>query len=89
VYATTAAVGGVVRASVTNIGVRPTVDDSGRTSIETHLFGFDGDLYGSALRVGFVQRLRDERRFETLDALKDQIGADCERARVLFERLSL
>ena len=80
---------GLVYPSVTNIGVRPTVDQSGRVSIETHLFNVDRNLYGARMRVGFVQRLRDERTFESLDALKTQIQADCDRARVLFERLSL
>ena len=89
VYATTATVEGLVYPSVTNIGVRPTVDQSGRVSIETHLFNLDRNLYGARMRVGFVQRLRDERTFESLDALKGQIQADCDRARVLFERLSL
>ena len=89
VYATTARVGEVVHASVTNIGTRPTVDQSGRTVIETHIFDLDKDLYGSTIRVGFVQRLRDERAFESLDSLRAQIDADCRRARVLFGRLSL
>ena len=89
VYATTATIGGVVRPSVTNIGVRPTVDRSGRTQVETHLFNFDQNLYGKSMRVGFVQRIRDERAFESLDALRAQIGADCDKARVLFDRLSL
>jgi riboflavin kinase/FMN adenylyltransferase len=89
VYATTASIDGVAYRSVTNIGVRPTVDDSGRVSIETHIFDLDRDLYGSSIRVGFVQRLRDERAFESLDALKAQIASDCGRARVLFEQLSL
>ncbi|MFN7914568.1 MAG: bifunctional riboflavin kinase/FAD synthetase [Vicinamibacterales bacterium] len=89
VYATTATLDGVVYPSVTNIGVRPTVDDSGRLSVETHIFDLDRDLYGAGMRLGFVQRLRDERTFESLDALKAQIQADCDRARVLFQRLSL
>src|SRR5882757_5595538 len=89
VYATTAKVGELVYASVTNIGTRPTVDQSGRTVVETHIFDLDKDLYGSAIRVGFVQRLRDERAFESLDLLRAQIDADCRRARVLFGRLSL
>ena len=89
VYATTTRVRDVVYASVTNIGVRPTVDDSGRTTIETHVFDFDRDLYGASIRIGFVQRLRDERAFESLELLRAQIAADCERARVLFGRLSL
>ena len=89
VYATTATLDGIVYSSVTNIGVRPTVDDSGRVSIETHIFNFDRDLYGASIRLGFVQRLRDERKFDSLDALRAQIQADCDGARVLFERLSL
>jgi riboflavin kinase/FMN adenylyltransferase len=89
VYATTMKIGEVVHPSITNIGTRPTVDDSGRVVIETHVFDFDRDLYGQAVRVGFVQRLRDERRFESLEALRTQIDADSQRARVLFSRLSL
>src|SRR6476660_7083941 len=89
VYATTATVGQRVYASVTNIGTRPTVDQSGRTVVETHIFDLNKDLYGGAIRIGFVQRLRDERAFESLDALRAQIDADCRRARVLFTRLSL
>jgi riboflavin kinase/FMN adenylyltransferase len=89
VYATTATVGGVTWGSVTNVGVRPTVEADGAASVETHLFDFDGDLYGASIRVGFVQRLRDERRFASVDLLRAQIAADCERARMLFDRLSL
>ncbi len=89
VYATTATMDGVVHPSVTNIGVRPTVDRSGRTITETHIFDLDRELYGTILRVGFVQRLRDERAFDTVDGLRDQIAADCVRARVLFGHLSL
>jgi riboflavin kinase/FMN adenylyltransferase len=89
VYGTTTTVNGIVHASVTNIGVRPTVDASGRTTVETHIFNFDRDLYGASIRVGFVQRLRDERAVASLDALREQIAADCGRARVLFDRLSL
>jgi riboflavin kinase/FMN adenylyltransferase len=89
VYATLATIEGLVRPSITNIGIRPTVDRSGRTSTETHIFGMDRDLYGTVVRVGFVQRLRDERAFESLDALRAQITADCDRAHVLFNHLSL
>jgi len=89
VYATTARIAGVVHPSVTNVGTRPTVDSSGRVVIETYVFNVDRDLYDATIRVGFVQRLRDERAFESLDQLKAQITADCARARVLFDRLSL
>jgi riboflavin kinase/FMN adenylyltransferase len=89
VYATIAQLGDVARPAVTNVGTRPTVDDSGRTVVETHLLGFDGDLYGARMRLGFVRRLRDERAFGSIDLLRAQIAADCESARVLFGRLSL
>jgi len=89
VYATTTTIDDVVYPSITNIGVRPTVDASGRTSIETHIFGLDRDLYGTSLHLGFVQRLRDERSFDSVDLLRAQITADCEQARALFGRLSL
>jgi riboflavin kinase/FMN adenylyltransferase len=89
VYATTARVGAVVYPSVTNVGTRPTVDSSGRTTIEAHVFNFDRDIYGATVRLGFVQRLRDERAFDSLDALKAQIAEDSHAARVLFGRLSL
>jgi riboflavin kinase/FMN adenylyltransferase len=89
VYATNAIIDGIVLPSVTNIGTRPTVDSSGKTSVETHIFDLERDLYGATMRLAFVQRLRDERAFDSLDLLKSQIAADCARARVLFDRLSL
>jgi riboflavin kinase/FMN adenylyltransferase len=89
VYATTTRVDGIVHASVTNVGTRPTVDSSGRTVVETHVLNRELDLYDLPIRVGFVQRLRDERGFESLDVLRSQIAADCRRARMLFDRLSL
>jgi riboflavin kinase / FMN adenylyltransferase len=49
----------------------------------------DRDLYGLTLRLGFVQRLRDERRFESVDLLRAQVGADVQKARTLFEQMSL
>lgn len=89
VYATTVTLNGIVRPSVTNIGLRPTFDQSQTPVIEAHVLDFDGDLYDRPVRLGFVQRLRDERRFPDVDALKAQIGADVRRARRLFDRLSV
>jgi riboflavin kinase/FMN adenylyltransferase len=89
VYATTVTIDGVVRAGVTNIGLRPTFADAGRPTIEVHVLDVDTDLYGQTLRLGFVQRLRDERRFPDVDALKAQIDADVRRARRVFDRLSV
>ena len=88
VYATTLTIDGVVRASLTNIGVRPTFGESERT-IETHVLDFDGDLYGKPVRLAFVLRLRDERRFEDVDALRAQLEADQRRAERLFARISV
>jgi len=89
VYATTATVDGIVHASVTNIGMRPTFGDVDRPVIEVHIFDFDRDLYGTRLRLSFLQRLRDERMFPDTDALRAQIDADCRSARRLFGRISL
>jgi riboflavin kinase/FMN adenylyltransferase len=89
VYATTAMVNGVVLPSVTNIGSRPTFEDTTKTVIETHILNFTEDVYGKPLRLGFVQRMRDERRFPDVDALKAQIEADVRRAGRLFDRLSV
>jgi len=88
VYATTTAIDGVVHAGVTNIGVRPTFNETEPT-IETHLLRYSGDLYGRRVRLSFVQRLRDERRFDSVDALRAQIEADQRRADHLFSRISV
>jgi riboflavin kinase / FMN adenylyltransferase len=89
VYATTATIDGVVYPGVTNIGMRPTFGDIPRAAVETHVLGLSRDLYGMRVRLGFIQRLRDERRFPDVDALKAQMDADVRRARRLFDRLSV
>jgi riboflavin kinase / FMN adenylyltransferase len=89
VYATTMTVNGVVHAAVTNIGTNPTFGDLREAAIETHILNYSGDLYGRQVRLGFVQRLRDERTFTDVDALKAQIDADVRRAERLFSRLSV
>jgi riboflavin kinase / FMN adenylyltransferase len=89
VYATLASVSGVAYPSVTNIGVRPTFGGDDCVHVETHLLGQSRDLYGSRVRLSFVQRLRDERAFPDADALKAQIEADCRAAERLFGRISL
>ena len=89
VYATTVTLDGVVRPAVTNIGYRPTFGDADAPVIESHVFDFDRDLYDRELRLSFVQRLRDERAFPDVDALRAQIDADCRSARRLFRWISL
>ena len=73
---------------VLNSGTRPTVDGN-EFRMEVHLFDFDGDLYGRTLRVSFLHRIRDERKFESLDALRAQIGEDVMEARRFLQKESL
>lgn len=89
VYATALSVDGAVYPSVTNIGRRPTFGDQLATTVEAHVIGQSMDLYGRTLRLAFVQRLRDERKFADLEGLQDQIAADVRRATRLFDRLSV
>jgi len=89
VYATTLTVDGIVHAAITNVGLNPTFGDTGVTTIETHVLHDNRELYGQHVQLGFVQRLRDERRFDDVDALRAQIEADCRRAERLFTRLSV
>lgn len=89
VYATFVHLGDLVHRGITNIGVRPTFGGAAGVSIETHVLGAAIDLYGQPLKLSFVLRLRDERRFESADALAAQIALDRDRAAALFDRLSL
>ena len=68
-------------AGVMNIGVRPTVSAAGKASVEVNLLDFARDLYGETLRVHVVAKIREERRFASLDALKAQIAVDADEAR--------
>jgi riboflavin kinase/FMN adenylyltransferase len=72
------------RLAVTNVGVRPTVDDHGEVNVEGFLLDFDGDLYGQTLRMEFYQFLRPEVRFGTLEELRAQVMRDAEAARAYF-----
>jgi riboflavin kinase/FMN adenylyltransferase len=96
VYVVTAAVGGggpgrgAVHGGVCNVGVKPTLETDAGVVLEVHLFAFDGrDLYGEPVRVAFLERLRDERRFPSVDALRAQIAADVARARDVLARTAM
>lgn len=89
VYATAVWIDGRLHASVTNVGQRPTFGDQLATTIEVHVLRLDRNLYGRMLKLAFVQRLRDERKFPDLAALQEQIAADVRRATRLFDRLSV
>jgi len=87
VYATIARVGRELVPSVTNIGVRPTFG-GGKRLVETCLIDYEGDLLGQRLTIDLVDKLRDEKRFDTAEELKSQIGRDVEQARqILSERM--
>ena len=90
VYATKVFLGdGMERVGVTNIGIRPTVDNSnpGQTTAETHILNFQGNLYGRQIRIEFYSRLRPEMKFDSIDELKDQILKDCDTVRRYFQNL--
>ncbi len=70
--------------AMVNIGVCPTFDTDGRLTIEAHLFDFDGDLYGHALQLDFIGRLRGEQRFDSPEALRRQLLTDASVARQLL-----
>ena len=75
---------GASYAAVTNVGTRPTVNNGTDITVEASLLDFEGDLYGKTLRLEFFEHLRDEVRFDSLDALKAQIAADAEATRRYF-----
>lgn len=86
VYAAHARTQGRTLRAAVNIGVRPTV--AGTTPVprvEAHLLDFDGDLYGAEVELSFVARLREERKFASVEALKEQIARDVAEARRMFE----
>lgn len=75
--------GGAVKIAAINVGMRPMFDSELGELIEAYLLDFDGDLYGQQLRVEFLERLRGEEKFESVDALKQQMAADVEVTRAL------
>jgi riboflavin kinase/FMN adenylyltransferase len=74
---------GVVHVAATNVGVRPMFVTGRGELIEAFLVDFEGDLYGTELRVEFLKRLRGEKRFESVEALIEQMGHDVEEARAI------
>ena len=86
VYVTATLIEGVWRRSITNIGTRPTFEQGAEPSVETFVINWDGNLYGDVVRVRFLHRLRDEKRFDAVEELKAQIDYDISRALRYFER---
>jgi riboflavin kinase/FMN adenylyltransferase len=87
IYAVWAEAGGIRKPGTLNIGFRPTVTNERKRTIEVHIMDFYRDIYGEEIEITFVEKLRDEKKFPSLDALKEQIKKDVERARsILVER---
>lgn len=84
VYLTRVTVSGTQYAAITNVGVRPTVDENGGVTVESHLIDMDAQLYGSNCRVEFLSMLRPEMKFADLSALQAQIARDIGDAKQYF-----
>jgi riboflavin kinase / FMN adenylyltransferase len=69
-----------------NVGVRPTFETGRGLLVEAHLIDFNEDIYGQTLRIAFLERMHGERRFETADALVEQMNKDVQQAREICER---
>lgn len=85
-YAVWAHVDGKRYAGMTNIGTRPTLQNGEDVTVETHILDFQGDIYGHALRLEFVERLRGECQFAALDALRAQLHDDALRAKEILNK---
>jgi len=84
VYAADARVDGIQRRAAVNIGFRPTVETKeSALVVEAHLLDFEGDLYGRELELTFLRKLREEQKFPSLDALREQVERDIAQARKL------
>lgn len=84
VYAGWLTIDDVRHPAAINVGVNPTFEERRAPIVEVHVIGFRGDLYGRIVEVEFTHRLRDERKFDSVDALIKQMGDDVERARAVL-----
>ena len=86
VYVTGTLIAGEWRRSITNVGLRPTFGGDSEPSVETFVMDWAGDLYGDVVRVRFLHRLRDERKFNSIEELTTQIQKDVQQAQNYFSR---
>ena len=87
IYASSCKIDGITYRAVSNVGLRPTVENSDRINCETHIIGYSGDLYGRDLRVEFFARLRGERKFASVEELQAAINGDVANSNEYFDRL--
>lgn len=88
VYASRVHIGEETWPSVTNVGSKPTVTDSGMIGAETHIIGYDGDLYGEALTVEFLRFLRPEQKFASVAELQAQMEKDTAYSKVYYKNIT-
>jgi riboflavin kinase/FMN adenylyltransferase len=86
VYVTETSVLAARHPSITNVGVRPTFGE-GALAVETHILDFEEDIYGERMEIGFLARLREEKRFDSPSELADQIARDRAAAFAYFQGL--
>ncbi len=84
IYAVWVDVAGVRKPGTLNIGYRPTVSDENRRTVEVHIMDFYHDVYNKEIEVTFVEKLRDEKKFPSLEVLSEQIKKDVEKARAVL-----
>lgn len=88
VFAVRVTIAGTLMAGVANIGIRPTVAGLVKPILEVHVLDFDGNLYGQRIAVQPMKKLREEKKFSSLDELKENIARDVKRARDFFQQLT-
>jgi riboflavin kinase / FMN adenylyltransferase len=86
VYMTRTRYNGMTYNSITNIGNNPTFKDTQHLHIETHLFDFDVDIYGESLDIEFIKKIRDEKKFSTVNELIAQIKSDIDQTKLHLEK---
>ncbi|WP_127715256.1 bifunctional riboflavin kinase/FAD synthetase [Halobacteriovorax sp. HLS] len=85
VYITTVEVRGMIYHSITNIGINPTFNETNLKTVETNIFDFSEDIYGEELKVKFHKRVRDEKKFSSVNELVEQISNDVSHAKAYFK----
>jgi riboflavin kinase / FMN adenylyltransferase len=80
VYAIRVKLGTIIKNGMLNIGNRPTLDNGSNTSIEVNIFDFDGELYGQEIEIEFIDRIRTEKKFDSIELLKEQLNIDKQNA---------
>lgn len=84
VYITKTEIDGVTYNSISNVGIRPSVENTSTPNLETNIFDFDSDIYGKSIKISFIKMLRSEMKFDSSDKLFEQINKDILKAKEFF-----